>query len=70
MGGIYQVIRSKCGASVEELGDHYVLFGPYKEATARLEVEFLDFPYDSPLYNATEQIRSFGWKVSNIFKCV
>ncbi|KAB7503164.1 Glycogen [starch] synthase, partial [Armadillidium nasatum] len=63
VGGIYQVIRSKCGASVEELGDRYVLFGPYKEATARMEVEFFEFPDDSPLFTVTNIVRSFGWKV-------
>ncbi|XP_047737934.1 glycogen [starch] synthase [Hyalella azteca] len=63
VGGIYQVIRSKCGASVEELGDQYILLGPYKEATAQTEVEITDFGEDSPLQGPCEKLRSFGWKV-------
>jgi glycogen(starch) synthase len=63
VGGIYQVIRSKCGASVEELGDQYILLGPYKEATAQTEVEITDFGADSPLQGPCEKLRSFGWKV-------
>jgi len=63
VGGIYQVIRSKCFASVEELGDRYVLLGPYKESSARTEVELCEFPAHSPLSDAVEKIRSFGWRV-------
>ena len=32
------MIRSKTGVSVNELGDQYVLLGPYKEFHARQEV--------------------------------
>ena len=35
VGGIYTVIRSKTGVSVNELGDQYILLGPYKELHAR-----------------------------------
>lgn len=63
VGGIYQVIRSKCGASVEELGDQYTLLGPYKESSAMTEVELGDFSPDSPLYGTCERLRSYGWKV-------
>ncbi|CAL4209449.1 unnamed protein product [Meganyctiphanes norvegica] len=63
VGGIYQVIRSKCGASVEELGDQYVLLGPYKEASARTEVELAEFAYDSPLTATISKLRAKGWKV-------
>ncbi|KAF2345981.1 Glycogen synthase [Trinorchestia longiramus] len=63
VGGIYQVIRSKCGASVEELGDQYVLLGPYKEATVQTEVEIGDFGPDSALQQPCEKLRSFGWKM-------
>ena len=58
------MIRSKCFASVEELGDRYVLLGPYKESSARTEVELCEFPAHSPLSDAVEKIRSFGWRVS------
>nr|XP_027230166.1 glycogen [starch] synthase-like isoform X1 [Penaeus vannamei] len=63
VGGIYQVIRSKCSASVEELGDQYVLLGPYKEASVRMEVELGEFPEDSPLTAAINRIRSLGWRI-------
>ncbi|XP_064080353.1 glycogen [starch] synthase-like [Macrobrachium nipponense] len=63
VGGIYQVIRSKCSASVEELGEQYVLLGPYKETSVRTEVELGDFPDDSPLTAAVNEIRSLGWRV-------
>lgn len=63
VGGIYQVIRSKCGASVEELGDQYVLMGPYKEASVRTEVELQDFPWDNPIHATVNKLRSYGWKV-------
>ena len=41
VGGIYTVIRSKTGVSVNELGDQYILLGPYKEFHARQEVVLL-----------------------------
>ena len=41
--------RSKTGVSVNELGDQYVLLGPYVESKARQEVEEEDFPFHHPL---------------------
>lgn len=64
VGGIYQVIRSKCSASVEELGDQYILLGPYKETSVRTEVELGEFPADSPLTVAVNNVRAQGWRVS------
>ena len=43
VGGIYTVIRSKAFVSTEELGDQYCLMGPYKEESARQEVEEVFF---------------------------
>lgn len=63
VGGIYQVIRSKCSASVEELGDQYILLGPYKEASVRTEVELGEFPSHSPLTAAVNNLRAEGWRV-------
>ncbi|XP_071542878.1 glycogen [starch] synthase [Panulirus ornatus] len=63
VGGIYQVIRSKCSASVEELGDQYVLLGPYKETSVRTEVELGEFPADSPLTASINHLRASGWGV-------
>jgi hypothetical protein len=42
-------IRSKTGVSVNELGDQYVLLGPYIEQKAKQEVEEEDFPFHHPL---------------------
>lgn len=63
VGGIYQVIRSKCSASVEELGDQYILLGPYKETSVRTEVELGDFPSYSPLTATINNLRSQGWRI-------
>lgn len=70
VGGIYTVIRSKSFVSTEELGDQYVLFGPYKEACARTEVEELDFPAGSPLSKAVSNFRDMGFKVPRISSIV
>lgn len=58
------MIRSKCSASVEELGDQYILLGPYKETSVRTEVEVGDFPSHSPLSSAVNNLRAQGWRVS------
>lgn len=55
VGGIYTVIRSKTGVSVNELGDQYVLLGPYFESKARTEVEEEDFPFHHPLGQAIDR---------------
>ncbi len=60
VGGIYTVIRSKTGVSVSELGEQYVLLGPYVEAKAKQEVEEEDFPYHHPLGQAVERCREKG----------
>lgn len=65
VGGIYQVIRSKCSASVEELGDQYCLLGPYKETSVRTEVELSEFSADSPLTVTINNLRREGWRVSS-----
>lgn len=64
VGGIYTVIRSKAFVSVEEMGDQYCLIGPYKETSARTEVEEADFPRNSPLNIAVQILRDQGFKVS------
>ncbi|XP_045607778.1 glycogen [starch] synthase [Procambarus clarkii] len=63
VGGIYQVIRSKCSASVEELGEQYILLGPYKETSVRTEVELGEFAADSPLTITINHLRTLGWRV-------
>ncbi|XP_058792126.1 glycogen [starch] synthase isoform X2 [Phymastichus coffea] len=63
VGGIYTVIRSKAYISTEEMGDQYCLVGPYKEASAKTEVEETDFPKSSPLNEAVQALRDQGFKV-------
>lgn len=63
VGGIYTVIRSKAFVSTEEMGDQYVLLGPYKERSARTEVEEMDFPVGQPLHQAVIKLRENGYKV-------
>lgn len=63
VGGIYTVIRSKTGVSVNELGDQYVLLGPYKEFHARQEVEEEEFSYTHPLGQAVLSLREKGYRV-------
>lgn len=63
VGGIYTVIRSKAFVSTEEMGDQYVLLGPYKERSARTEVEETEFPMNQPLNQAVNNLREMGYKV-------
>ena len=49
------MIRSKTGVSVNELGDQYVLLGPYFEMKARQEIEEEDFPFHHPLGQAVDR---------------
>ena len=52
--------RSKTGVSVNELGDQYILLGPYKEFHARQEVEEEEFSPAHPLGQAVESQRQKG----------
>jgi len=63
VGGIYTVIRSKTGVSTNELGDQYVLLGPWVESKARQEVEQEDFELHHPLGQAVEQLRQRGYRI-------
>lgn len=62
VGGIYTVIRSKAGVSVEELGDQYCLIGPYNEGLVKTEVEVME-PPESFLQNAIQTMKNSGIKV-------
>ncbi|KAK2727206.1 glycogen [starch] synthase-like [Artemia franciscana] len=62
VGGIYTVIRSKTGISVEEMGNRYVLMGPYKKQFARTEIEEFEFS-QGPLYDAVTKLRDNGFKI-------
>lgn len=61
VGGIYTVIRSKAYVSTEEMGEQYCLLGPYKEQSARTEVEEAEF--SGPLLKAVTRMREQGFKV-------
>ncbi|XP_049793072.1 glycogen [starch] synthase [Schistocerca nitens] len=63
VGGIYTVLRSKAYVSTEEMGDQYVMLGPYKEHCARTEVEEAEFPVTSPLSIAVNKMRDMGFKI-------
>ena len=66
VGGIYTVIRSKSFVSTEEMGDQYCLIGPYKEYSARTEVELT--PLINPKLNkAVEKLNNEGFKVCTAF---
>lgn len=63
VGGIYTVIRSKAGVSVEELGDQYCLIGPYNESLVKTEVEVME-PPESFYQNAIQTMKNSGIKVT------
>ncbi|XP_064635665.1 glycogen [starch] synthase-like isoform X3 [Lineus longissimus] len=63
VGGIYTVIRSKAGVSVEELGERYILLGPYNESCVRTEVEIVE-PSVPALRDTINQMRDHGIKVT------
>ena len=62
VGGIYTVIKTKAGVTVEELGEQYCLIGPYNEACVRTEVEIME-PYNEAMRAAIAQMRDHGIKV-------
>lgn len=49
------------------MGDQYCLIGPYKEHSARTEVEEADFSPHNPLHQAVQVLRDQGYKVNLIF---
>ena len=62
VGGIYTVIKTRAGVTVEELGEQYCLIGPYNEACVRTEVEIME-PYNEAMRAAIAQMRDHGIKV-------
>lgn len=58
------MIRSKAYVSTEEMGDQYCLIGPYKETSARTEVEEGNFLPHNPLNQTVQKMRDQGYKVS------
>ncbi len=59
---IDRIFRSKTGVSVNELGDQYILLGPYVEMKAKQEVEEEDFPFHHPLGQAVDRARQKGYR--------
>ncbi|TPP56975.1 Glycogen [starch] synthase muscle [Fasciola gigantica] len=66
VGGIYTVIRTKAATTVEELGDHYVLFGPLNEVCMRTEVDVSE-PTNEALKRTINVLRKHDIKVSIVF---
>ena len=62
VGGIYTVVRSKADVTTAELGDDYVMIGPYNDSTVRLEVEVAE-PDSSITREVVDQMRINGIKV-------
>ena len=59
------MVRSKADVTIAELGDEYVMIGPYDEPTVQLEVEVAE--PDSPIIReVADQMRSNGIKVGGI----
>lgn len=61
------MIRSKAPVTSDELGDQYCLLGPYKEQCARTEVEFVEFPKNTPHLKAVTKLRDGGIQVLEAF---
>lgn len=62
MGGIYTVIRTKAQVSTEELGDQFIMVGPYNENLVRTEVEVLE-PQDEIFRDTIDTLKSQGIRV-------
>ncbi|XP_057289340.1 glycogen [starch] synthase, muscle-like [Hydractinia symbiolongicarpus] len=62
VGGIYTVIRTKAGVTVDELGDDYFLIGPYNHRQCQTEVEIIEPEYEV-IRNTITSMREDGIKV-------
>lgn len=58
VGGIYTVLRSKAPTMVSRWGDDYCLIGPYREASARIELETLAPP--EPIQDVLRELELAG----------
>ena len=56
------MVRSKADVTTAELGDEYVMMGPYNESTVRLEVEVGE-PDNPIIQEVVGQMRSHNVKV-------
>ncbi len=57
------MIKTKTGHMVEQLGDNYLLIGPYNEAQVQMEVEVKNEPDIPELANTVKCMRERGVKV-------
>ena len=64
VGGIYTVIRSKAEVTVNEMGNQYILLGPYNEQCVRTEVEVME-PDTDVLRKSIEAMKNQGIGVSS-----
>ncbi len=58
VGGIYTVLRSKAPATVRRWGNNYCLIGPYREHSARVELE--PQPPWGPIAEAMKELKVVG----------
>jgi glycogen(starch) synthase len=61
VGGIYTVLRSKAPSTVRRWGNAYCLIGPYREASANIELEPHSPP--SPLGAVLEELKAAGLRL-------
>jgi len=61
VGGIYTVLRSKAPAMVRRWGNAYCLIGPYREASAKIELE--PRAAERPLRDAIDQLQAAGLRL-------
>jgi len=61
VGGIYTVLRSKAPAMVRRWGEAYCLIGPYRETSARIELE--PQTPEGPLQAAIREVAGSGMRV-------
>ena len=59
------MVRSKAAVTTAELGDDYIMMGPYHEPTVKLEVEVCE-PDHPIIREVMDQMRSNGIKVLNL----
>ena len=63
VGGIYTVLRTKAAASTDQLGDNYVMLGPYSYERSRMEFDKRDYAEDDVMNNALAWTRECGFEV-------
>lgn len=57
------MLRTKAAVSVDELGDRYVMVGPYVEQWVKMEVEVTEPTHNDKLMKTLAHLRNHGIKV-------